>query len=774
MMSDSLGERLTPDAWVRQGAAVAEQLSSGLPQTDARALRHAWRELVRIVHQRPHATIDMPLRLPAGLARQWSQQCHGHGLSRAVWQRAVERLWAGLEAARLGRRPGALRVRPQPRDTGICLTGEVFGALPTLQRLADALLTSGPLEPEQMLADEACVASAVLGTIVFSAITRADLCEVLPQLEADVLDLEHGQILLPSGFGQARTTPAVGPWERFSLDQRSRLFWGRLRLRRMLQQASDAGDAGLLPSLWREPGRLRASIGRRLNATGFPTWHGFLKTVRLAAALTMFAPVTVVRRAGHLRTTPAPANDWHRLGWSVPDELGQCVNPSSRPSPAARPGFAADCRSSLSMVVTRTKDEMSSAVRAKLATEVQRRGAAARGWTPWEGLILEWAIWLLRHPRVYRPATVRTWVSRLGRIVDTVPQPRIPDDIGSSDRLLAFLRAALDSAGSEESQRATRTTLRGLLTFMVSRGVSVAPVRWGSAALAIKREPRVRPLLSPGDVRRTVQVLLNANRDEGLALSAAVILAAFGGLRRSEICRLSLPDVAGDRSWTLRVRRTKTPAGRRILPLGLLVPPWARHIVEEYMRVRADYPNNPSAWLLTADGQPWDPDELGERLTRALRTVTATRATVHSLRRACATWMLVSWLHEHDAMPMLPGLHFTDAVNREGVQVTLGEDPDRVLWVLARLLGHASPEITLTRYMGAADWVEAHQVDSRSHPSIPLGAAAWWLQISARWARQRLAPRLGRVDIQDLVAVQRHRLEHRTHRSARLLRGGQP
>jgi integrase len=276
-------------------------------------------------------------------------------------------------------------------------------------------------------------------------------------------------------------------------------------------------------------------------------------------------------------------------------------------------------------------------------------------------------------------------------------------------------------------------------------------VNWHDPSLRIVWAGRVATLLTPADLHAVVLTLL-AQPPDGLALAVAVILGGFGGLRRHEVCALELWDVLPDRRMTLWIRRSKTRMGRRVVPLGLLTPPWAREVLDAYAAQREGRAPADSAWLVSPAGHGWEPDQLGERVARVLRQVTKKRATFHALRRACATWLVVgsakAFTDGSGPLTLDP-----DGPPPDGIHCVLGHDLARVLWGLARLLGHASPAVTVERYILGLDSVEALQGRSAWVVTIPRALARDVLRVGERRARQLLpAEGPGQVCVRDVLA----------------------
>ena len=243
---------------------------------------------------------------------------------------------------------------------------------------------------------------------------------------------------------------------------------------------------------------------------------------------------------------------------------------------------------------------------------------------------------------------------------------------------------------------------------------------------------------------------------DGEALVIAVILGGLAGLRRGEVCLLETRDVMGDARWTIRIRYSKTPAGRRWIPLGDLAPAWALEMLDRYAARRVAQRASATAWLLRGGRRPWDPDVLGPRVRAALRQVTRRPVTFHALRRWCATWWLVRWFEA--AGYGVPADLGTDGPPPAGVQRVLGEDPATILWSLARLLGHSSPVVTLTRYGQAVEWIEAQLGLRSADVTIPGPLAAEILDVSERWARQLVEHTGGTVLADELLEAVVRRL----------------
>jgi integrase len=366
----------------------------------------------------------------------------------------------------------------------------------------------------------------------------------------------------------------------------------------------------------------------------------------------------------------------------------------------------------------------------------------------------QWALVLLKGP--CRQNTVRAYLSRVGRGVDAgllsdvlFASTASQDAATNVGRIVALYR-------TRESQRSALRVLRAFLAFAEAQGYPIArQVKWGRLARHVDGDTRAATLLRPSELRATADAL-RALAPDGLALAASVVLGGCAGLRRTEACNLAVGDIQRESDWVVRVRRSKTQAGARFVPLGVLAPRWAMDILRAYDAHRATRPTAGGTWLLTAAGTAWSADPLGERVSRML-TKLGTSATFHSLRRACATWWLVRWI-SLDRNWVLPTAMDADGPPAAGVVAILGRDANLVLWSLARLLGHVEPAVTIERYVLALHWIETQVLSDAADATVSLRMAATVLGVTERRARALVTPDAGAVHMGDLLAAARCRL----------------
>jgi len=110
------------------------------------------------------------------------------------------------------------------------------------------------------------------------------------------------------------------------------------------------------------------------------------------------------------------------------------------------------------------------------------------------------------------------------------------------------------------------------------------------------------------------------------------------GLRRTELCRLELPDFNADRR-TIHVRRGKGKKDRMV-PVGERAVQWMeKYLVEVRPRLCLD--TRTQSVFLTGYGGPFNPDVLSRMVSKLMEAAGLSgKGSCHMLRHTCATHML--------------------------------------------------------------------------------------------------------------------------------------
>lgn len=224
-------------------------------------------------------------------------------------------------------------------------------------------------------------------------------------------------------------------------------------------------------------------------------------------------------------------------------------------------------------------------------------------------------------------------------------------------------RAELEAWRLERLGEVKPRTVKG------ERSVLMSFLRWCEREGLISSVPRVdavkgvpkkraRPAaLDPSEVETLLKVARSAAQPQVRALEAVVMLGAFAGLRRAEICALEWGDIAGD-VLTVRPHGAFSPKGyeQREVPIGARLGGYLRKLRKQ----RGD-----ARWVAeTAERGRW---------------------VVGSLTRWARRLWVTAELHD-DGLPVLHGLrhHFGSQLVAQGTDVE----------TVRALMGHSSVTTT--------------------------------------------------------------------------------
>ncbi len=197
-----------------------------------------------------------------------------------------------------------------------------------------------------------------------------------------------------------------------------------------------------------------------------------------------------------------------------------------------------------------------------------------------------------------------------------------------------------------------------------------------------------------------------------------VMLAFYAGLRIVEFRALLIGNVIYDDGIMLCVTTSKTSNGVRNIPLSILMPQWYLEEFLAYWRRRKS--------SARADGLlfPWlnegfvSKSFLTNEINRLFESVGVPKVTAHILRHAFPNWFLLRWFfifypeYKADDIPCLgyelfneePLTRFKRLFPRDCFSER--QSPiTHALAVLARLLGHGGPIVTLEKYVHVTDWI---------------------------------------------------------------------
>jgi len=260
------------------------------------------------------------------------------------------------------------------------------------------------------------------------------------------------------------------------------------------------------------------------------------------------------------------------------------------------------------------------------------------------------------------------------------------------------------------------------------------------------------------------QPLLSSYNNQHLPFTRRHVaqLVYHSGLRIDEVCNLQLTDVFEDDGITLFVRDSKTNNGRRNLPLSLLAPDSYLSEFHEYIVYRKSLPTSNTYLFVNSFYNRFENNSLTEPICACLENQGITDPNFHLLRHAFGNTFLLLWIAAFYGDILPPDTPFLewDAFSHDNIEkfkkIFLGMGPSIngqesstfVLQVLARLLGHGGPIISLQDYIHIIDWI-FYLISNHyelKEVSLTLQQAADLLQISIPTLRKELV-KIGSNDL---------------------------
>jgi len=695
----------------------------------------------------PVETISLPWRCPPTLQRQISRALGAseQGGSPTV-RRTGQRLWAlWREAGVVTGTLGSIETPVRPSVADVTRPGWEF--VPCVERLRGYLYSADALCCTQatLEAQETTLVAHAVAALAVSGITPAYLLPSVATVLPSDIDWSSESIVLRRSRKRRRN-------RRYRLAGLAMLHMGRLErfYRTTGAQLRTPGASGWLPPRWHRAGTLSDALRTFVQqvcpeARELPWRVAYvLEACRCVTARSQ-PPLLVSYRADRLVVAQADA-DLRALGIPLRGENAP-EQGVGEPVPVA----------GVEAVATPLTDEASHLLRqlrahTALTHREEREALAAQldgllnrypvSEVPSNAhLVCEFAIDLLRHAN--SSATVRNTLNGLWLIDGATGE--IPFVTLSAaerhDRLVDLLQGCV-SPGARVTMR---NRLRAWCGFLRRHNYIVEEPRWRDPELVASQETNPQPVLLFGQVERLLA------RAEMEALKVAILLARFGGLRRTELCSLMTGDVLRGPLGLTRIAVSKSAAGIRVPPLALLMPPSAMHCVTAYhaRQLQAAGPSAP--WLVTDDNEAWTPDELGRAFQQVAMHALGESYGLHTLRRSFACWLLVQAMaafglcrpvHERSKLckeSMSPeGLN---RIRRVFGELTVARNPEvSASWVVASLMGHLAPTITYGYYLGSVEWIQYLFEDTEMRGALQVHEVATLLGFAGPRQIQYLVP----------------------------------
>ncbi len=309
----------------------------------------------------------------------------------------------------------------------------------------------------------------------------------------------------------------------------------------------------------------------------------------------------------------------------------------------------------------------------------------------------------------------------------------------------------LSQYATANAARGYRSVARAFHTFLKEElKMPACDINWDSPTLHFSSGYRERELITESEFG---ELFGNANRSSLLdesQMQIVLLLLRRAGLRCGEAARLTVGDFAlGVDELRLNVRFSKSDAGRRSLPLHLLLDDKELKLMLDFLKPSREKLFSDKRWfnqplIGTSDGEYFEPEQISAEVGKAMKAAGLATHTAHGLRHAFASGLLAAWWLRLTGVRDLANFNddawARDALqqfcrpNIEGRAVTYADD-------IRRLMGHASLTVTLERYIHVIDLITADAVrlGENSAPAslMDINAAANLAGVTPREVRRR-------------------------------------
>jgi site-specific recombinase XerD len=288
--------------------------------------------------------------------------------------------------------------------------------------------------------------------------------------------------------------------------------------------------------------------------------------------------------------------------------------------------------------------------------------------------------------------TVRTYFFQVSAVLRTDLQGENLNGLSHGD-----MEAILENCATGSSAKVLKAAMKSFLRYISKvHKIEHGAISWN--ALSVQSNMKDVPILWPSDVTR----ILMATDDPQIR---QVIRLGFGcGMRISEIAYLNPRDIQLKGEAFLDIKITKSKAGKRRLPLYLLM---TEKELEEfsffYDNSRKSHTCH-STLFVTTGGLPfYNPQVLSSAVKRVMAKAGYRWATFHTLRHSFASLLLMRWFRAYVCSDL------ADYVWQELGIYDITKDRNLLengLYSIGGLLGHADIKTTVANYIHTADLIQ--------------------------------------------------------------------
>ena len=316
-------------------------------------------------------------------------------------------------------------------------------------------------------------------------------------------------------------------------------------------------------------------------------------------------------------------------------------------------------------------------------------------------------------------SSVFTYSSRIQRALFAMPGTNF-SGLTTDD-----IEQYLDNYTTTASIENVFSSLKQFDNHLINKGLA-APghIDWASKSLKFKTFVTIRDIITEAEFIQICETLLasesvsSAEKQRNYCL---LLLLRRCGLRSGEAAALTVQNFSKNNNTQLNITDTKTRAGRRSLPLYLLMSKEELDFIKDYLKVKASA-SNKSFLFTDEEDLPLNAAKIGRIIERRLSSGGITGETAHGLRHAFANSLLSAlWLkisssaHGNNTFPN----RFRAAISKF-TRIDVEERAVTNENNIRLLMGHADLKVTFERYFHLLELVAADAVFQTEHsPEYP-------------------------------------------------------
>lgn len=412
-------------------------------------------------------------------------------------------------------------------------------------------------------------------------------------------------------------------------------------------------------------------------------------------------------------------------------------------------------------------------------------------------LYAEWIVGMLHIKKDNSKKKIINYSATVKNMMSNLPDDR-PFHQLSKDEQKVVIKRTIDRYGTIGVKKELRSFLGFLKSYL---GEQFTPPNLNSEDYKKENSKSPHPLIYPFHVEEAIgkaeevfcryalklkeegkkEHLVEQGRYKASIVSHMINLGYQGGIRASEFTNLKISDIIFDEGYCLCITTSKTENGIRILPLHLIVSdPYLSSFREHYQKRRKEALSTDDWLFPDYNGARWDSSHLASEVVRLFEEICIKNMRFHDLRHGFASWFLLRWFYTFHKERVPGDLPISDFeffheryLSRLG-KLFIGMNSKKgqevftyALAVLAKIMGHGGPLVTMKEYIHTGDWLFYFLSKSMENLEIDLTSeqAQKFLQVSYHSLPEHLKGRKKkRVSFRAFLDLQTARIQRKKTR----------